>query len=124
MNTCHCHQIIYNGNPVKITEDCDIHRNQKCDGPCFPTPHHHTKTGDINAASTDDPWPNYATPTPTQPLQCVGCYLEAAAGQRQTTNPATLIVGGNSTCESHVQIGPAPAIPGRTASGIIIGEQP
>lgn len=63
--------------------------------------------------------------TGTNPVMCVGCYLEHRAGTRdiEHVNDATLIVGGNSTCTDHIQIGPAPAIPGRTASGIIIGEQ-
>lgn len=58
------------------------------------------------------------------PVMCVGCYLEHRAGTRHLddVNDATLIVSGNSTCTDHIQIGPAPAIPGRTASGIIIGE--
>ena len=51
-------------------------------------------------------------------LLCVGCYLEVHAGQRDHANPAVLNVGGNSTCAEHVQIGPAPALPGRTASGL------
>jgi hypothetical protein len=53
-------------------------------------------------------------------IQCVGCWVEHHAGQRDTINPATLIVGGNSTCESHVQIGTGPALPDRTPSGIVI----
>ncbi len=77
----------------------------------------------VKAATREDEAAPSKTTGP-DPVMCVGCYLEHRAGTRhlEHVNDATLIVGGNSTCTDHIQIGPAPAIPGRTASGIIIGE--
>lgn len=55
------------------------------------------------------------------PLLCVPCYAETIDGTRTNANPATLIVGGTSTCTDHLTIQQAPVIPGRTASGLILG---
>lgn len=54
------------------------------------------------------------------PLLCVPCYAEQLAGQRTEASPAILVVGGTSTCAEHLTIQQGPAIPGRTASGLII----
>lgn len=66
---------------------------------------------------------NYRPLPLLEPILCVGCYVEHHAGQRapEDINHAILNVGGNSTCREHVQIGPAPQLPGRTPGGIILG---
>lgn len=61
--------------------------------------------------------------TDREKIQCVGCFLEVHAGQREKINPAVLVVGGNSTCLEHLQIQQGPVVPGRTASGLILGGQ-
>jgi hypothetical protein len=56
-------------------------------------------------------------------LLCVGCFLEVHAGQRETVNPAQIILGGNSSCLSHVQIQQAPVLPGQTPGGLYVPGQ-
>lgn len=55
-------------------------------------------------------------------MLCVGCFLEKHAEQREEINLAVLVVGGNSTCLEHIQVQQGPMLPGRTASGLILGQ--
>lgn len=54
-------------------------------------------------------------------LRCLGCLIEQHQGTRTDANPAAAIVGGQSTCLEHLQFADGPVIPGRTASGLILG---
>lgn len=60
-----------------------------------------------------------------KPLLCVGCISDRheakQAGQPLPgLNPVQVIVDGDGSCLGHVSIG-APAIPGRTPGGLILG---
>lgn len=55
------------------------------------------------------------------PLLCAPCYAEHRQGLRETPNPATAIVGGNSACPEHIVVQAAPILPGRTPGGLILG---
>jgi hypothetical protein len=54
-------------------------------------------------------------------LSCFGCVVERHQNTRETANPATTIVNGQATCLQHLQLVDGPIIPGRTASGLILG---
>lgn len=57
------------------------------------------------------------------PLLCVGCLVEKHTGQRDTTNPAAVIVNGTSSCLEHFKIVDGPVMPDRTPGGIVLPGQ-
>ncbi len=54
-------------------------------------------------------------------LRCLGCLVEQHQGTRQEASPAATIVGGQATCLEHLQFADGPVLPGRTQSGLILG---
>lgn len=56
-------------------------------------------------------------------LLCVGCLIEQHTGQRDTTNPAAVIVNGTSSCLEHFKIVDGPVMPDRTPGGIVLPSQ-
>lgn len=61
------------------------------------------------------------TAEPVPHLLCLGCLIEQHQGARTHPNPAVTIVNGQSTCREHLQFADGPILPGRTPSGIILG---
>lgn len=54
-------------------------------------------------------------------LRCLGCLVEQHQGARAEVNAASTIVNGQATCLSHLQFADGPVLPGRTQSGLILG---
>jgi hypothetical protein len=72
-----------------------------------------TELHDLLAKVDDDQISNH--------LRCLGCLVEQHQGVREEANPAATIVGGQATCLEHLQFADGPVLPGRTQSGLILG---